>query len=56
MIIPLAGLFLGALVGAVRARQRGGTGADMAQWGAVHAMIFGLAGLVLLILISRGIG
>ena len=56
MILPLAGLILGALIGAWRARARGGSRLDLVQWGAVHALIGGLAGLFLLIGISRGIG
>lgn len=53
MIFPLAGLVLGAMFGAFRARARGGKTLDMLQWGAVMAMIFGLIGLFVLIFIER---
>ncbi|WP_438956082.1 hypothetical protein [Cognatiyoonia sp.] len=53
MIYPLAGLLIGAIVGAVRAKMRGGKLLDMLQWGAVFAMIFALLGLFLLIFIER---
>ena len=44
MIVLAAALF-GAVLGALRARARGGTRADMAQYGAAHAIAFGLVGL-----------
>ncbi|MFQ6549576.1 hypothetical protein AADZ90_016610 [Aestuariibius sp. 2305UL40-4] len=53
MIFPLSGLFLGALAGAFVARKRGGKRADIAQYALVYAIIFGLAGLFLLILVDR---
>lgn len=49
----LAGIILGAAVGAWRARQRQGTALDMAQWAAVHAIVFGLAGLILTVVLGR---
>jgi hypothetical protein len=53
MIYPLAGLLLGAIIGAVRARGRGGKVADMVQWAIVHALILGLAGLFAAIILTR---
>ncbi len=53
MIYPLAGLILGAVLGGVRAKRKEGNGKDIAQWAAVHAMIFGVAGMFLLIFIER---
>ena len=53
MIYPLAGIVIGAVVGAVRAKMRGGKTLDMLQWAAVFAMIFGLIGLFALVLIER---
>ncbi len=44
MIILAAALF-GAALGVMRARARGGSGADMAQYGVAHAIAFGLGGL-----------
>ncbi|GGL74609.1 hypothetical protein [Wenxinia marina] len=53
MILPLAGLVLGALIGALRARAREGRTADLLQWAAVHALIGALLGLFALIFVSR---
>ena len=53
MILPLGGLLIGALLGAFRAKQRGGKTADMAQWAAVFAMIGGVVGMFALVIISR---
>jgi hypothetical protein len=53
MIYPLAGLILGAILGAFRAKKRGGKVQDMLQWGAVFAIIFGVLGMFLLIFIER---
>ncbi|MDP5086773.1 MAG: hypothetical protein NWQ23_15250 [Yoonia sp.] len=55
MIFPLSGLVLGAIIGAFRARSRGGKGKDMLQWGAVFAIIFGLIGLFVLIFLQRSL-
>ena len=49
----LAGIIAGAVIGAWRAKQRRGTRLDMAQWGAVYAILFGLAGLILTIVLGR---
>ena len=53
MIIPLAGLFLGAVLGALRAKSKGGNRLDMVQWGAVFAILFGIIGLFILIILQR---
>lgn len=53
MIYPLAGLVIGAIIGAVRARLRGGRLADMLQWGLVFAMICGVLGIFVLIAVER---
>ena len=55
MIFPLTGLLIGAILGALRARAKGGKGKDMAQWGAVFAIIFGLIGLFILIFLQRSV-
>lgn len=52
-MIVLAGLILGAALGAWRARQREGNAFDVAQWAAVYAIAFALAGLILTIVIDR---
>ncbi|PUB19196.1 hypothetical protein [Yoonia sediminilitoris] len=53
MIYPLAGLLFGAVLGAVRAKMRGGKLFDLLQWAAAFAIIFGLVGLFILIFIER---
>ena len=53
MIFPLTGMFFGAIVGAYRARARGGKLFDLLQWGAVFAIMFGIVGLFVLIIIDR---
>lgn len=54
MIVILA-LFLGAAIGAFKARKRGGNLADMLQYGAVYAMIFGIIGLMITIVVHRSL-
>jgi hypothetical protein len=44
-MIVLVAAILGALLGIRRARARGGTRADMAQYGAAHAIAFALVAL-----------
>ena len=51
--MPLLGILIGAAFGAWRAKRRGGNRLDMAQWGAAYAILFGLAGLILAILLGR---
>lgn len=53
MIFPLGGMILGAIIGVIQAKRKGGKGLDMAQWGAVYAILFGLIGLFVLIFIER---
>ncbi|WP_196778350.1 hypothetical protein [Thalassorhabdomicrobium marinisediminis] len=53
MIYPLGGLILGALLGAYRARAQGGKLADILQWAAVFAMIFGVIGLFIAVILTR---
>jgi len=55
MIFPLGGMLFGAVLGVFRARAKGGKAKDMAQWGAVFAIIFGLVGLFVLIFLQRAI-
>ncbi len=44
---------IGALVGGVTAKKRGGNGKDMAQYGAVFAILFALLGLILSVIYTR---
>ncbi len=53
MIFPLSGLLIGAIFGAFRAKSRGGKTKDMLQWGAVFAIIFGVVGIFVLIILQR---
>lgn len=53
MLYISACITVGAVVGAFRARSRGGKTKDMLQWGAVFAIIFGLIGLFVLIFVQR---
>lgn len=55
MIYPLTGLLLGAAWGAWGARRRAGRGLDLAQWAAVGAILGGIAGLFVLVLIERSL-
>lgn len=52
-MIILAGLIIGAGWGVLHARRRGGSGADMAQYGAVWGIIGALLGFVATIGIER---
>jgi hypothetical protein len=52
-MIVIAGAILGGLWGGRRAKVRGGRAADIAQYAAVHALIFALLGLALTIAIER---
>ena len=54
MILPLAGLLIGAALGAFRARSHGGNGRDMAQWATAMGILGAIVGLFVLILVSRG--
>jgi hypothetical protein len=49
----IGGLILGALSGGLTARRRGGKPADIAQWAAVWAILFGLVGLFVTLALDR---
>ncbi|WP_394152502.1 hypothetical protein [Loktanella salsilacus] len=53
MIFPLGGIVLGALIGAFRAKKRGGTVMDMLQWGTAFAVMLGIIGLFVLVFMQR---
>jgi len=53
MIFPLGGIIIGALIGAIRAKKRGGTVMDMLQWGTAFAVMLGIVGLFVLVFIQR---
>jgi hypothetical protein len=49
----IGGVILGALGGGLTARKRGGKPADIAQWAAVWAILFGLVGLFITLFLDR---
>lgn len=52
-MLVIAALLLGALIGGLRARKRGGNRLDIAQYATVYAIAFGLIALFASIIISR---
>lgn len=56
MPFALAGLLIGAIWGARRARKRGGQRADVIQWAIVHGLILAMAGLFAALIIVRVAG
>jgi hypothetical protein len=55
MIYPLAGILIGAALGAWGARRRGGNRLDLLQWAAVGGMLLGIVGLFVLVFIERSL-
>ncbi|WP_166580718.1 hypothetical protein [Rubellimicrobium sp. CFH 75288] len=53
MILPLLGLAIGAVLGTLAARRRGGKPADLVQWALVWALIGGLVGVFVTIAATR---
>lgn len=52
-MIVVTGLIAGGALGALRARARGGNTLDMLQYGAVYAVIFGVLGALVTVLLAR---
>lgn len=52
-MIVIGGVLLGGLIGALKARKRGGNTLDMLQYGAVYAIVFGMLSLLVSILSHR---
>ncbi len=52
-MIFFAALLFGGLLGAQRARSRGGNGFDIAQYAAGHAIFFAVIGLIVTIVVHR---
>lgn len=50
---PVIGLVLGALIGALVAKRRGGNRLDMAQYAGGFAILFAIAGLFVAIFLFR---
>lgn len=55
-MIVIGGLGLGAVLGALAARRRGGKGADMAQYAAGYGIALGLLGLLVTVILERLMG
>lgn len=53
MIFPLLGMLIGAIFGVIMAKRRGGVTLDLVQWGVVNAIIFGVIGMLILVIIER---
>ena len=51
-MIVIAALLCGAIVGAITAKNREGTGLDIAQYAAGYGIAFGLLGLFLTIIVG----
>lgn len=54
-MLPIGGLFLGAILGAVTARKRGGSKADMAQYAAGYGIALAVAGMIAAVIIERSL-
>ena len=52
-VLVLTALVIGALIGAWRAKRRGGKVLDMLQYAAAHAMALAVLGIFLTIILSR---
>lgn len=56
-MLAWAAAAIGAVIGILQAKRRGGKALDMAQYAGVYAMIFGILGVVVqLIIIRSGAG
>jgi len=53
MLVVLGMAALGAILGAMAARKRNGSGADMAQYAAGYGIAFALVGLILSLILVR---
>lgn len=52
-MIVIAAVLIGAILGGLTARRRKGNAADIAQFVVVYAIAFGIAGLILTIVIEK---
>ncbi len=52
-MIVIAGLILGAMLGAYTARKRGGRLGDILQYAAVYGILLGLFGMLITIVVHR---
>ncbi|CUH44531.1 MULTISPECIES: hypothetical protein [Ruegeria] len=56
MVVVLGMALLGAILGAMKARKRNGSGADIAQYAAGYGIAFAIVGLVLSLILVRLVG
>ncbi|MFC4668453.1 apolipoprotein acyltransferase [Seohaeicola nanhaiensis] len=52
-MLVIGGGLLGVLIGSLTAKKRGGSGADMAQYGAGYGIAFALIGMIATVVIER---
>jgi len=52
-MIYIPAMLIGALIGGVTAKKRGGKGLDIAQYAAGYGIAFGLIGLIATVLLDR---
>jgi len=55
-MVVIAGFFLGAVLGALRARRARGNGYDIAHYAAVHGLAFALLGLIATLVLGDRLG
>lgn len=55
MTLGIIGAVLGALFGVVRSRRSKGNTLDMLQYAAVHALIFGVLGVIVAVALVRNV-
>lgn len=49
----IGGVVVGAVLGVLSAKRQGGKRADMAQYAAAHAIVLGILGLIVTLVIDR---
>ncbi len=52
-MIVILGALLGAVLGVLAAKRRGGSGLDLAQYAGAYALVFGIIALVITVIIAR---
>ena len=55
-MIVIGAALLGAIIGVLTARRRGGKPLDLAQYAAAHAIAFAIIGLIVTVIIERMAG
>jgi len=55
-MIVIGGFALGAVLGGLNARRRGGSRADIAQYAAAHGIAFALLGALITVIVARIVG